>query len=31
MTLTLERLNTASADEAARLLEGLYENSPWIA
>ncbi|MDB5882865.1 MAG: N-carbamoyl-L-amino-acid hydrolase-like protein, partial [Ramlibacter sp.] len=31
VTLTLERLNTASADEAARLLEGLYENSPWIA
>jgi N-carbamoyl-L-amino-acid hydrolase len=31
MTLTLERLNAADAAEAARLLDGLYEHSPWIA
>ena len=31
MTLTLERLNAASAQEAAALLDGLYEHSPWIA
>jgi beta-ureidopropionase / N-carbamoyl-L-amino-acid hydrolase len=31
MPLTLQEINDASAEEAARLLEGLYENSPWIA
>ena len=31
MALTLEQINAASADEAARLLDGLYEHSPWIA
>ena len=31
MTITLEHLNHASADEAAALLDGLYEHSPWIA
>ncbi|MES2999915.1 MAG: 2-oxo-4-hydroxy-4-carboxy-5-ureidoimidazoline decarboxylase [Pseudomonadota bacterium] len=31
MTHTLEQLNAASADEAAQLLDGLYEHSPWIA
>jgi N-carbamoyl-L-amino-acid hydrolase len=31
MALTLQQLNAASEDEAARLLEGVYENSPWIA
>lgn len=31
MPLTLDQLNAASADEAARLLDGLYEHSPWIA
>jgi N-carbamoyl-L-amino-acid hydrolase len=31
MALTLEQLNAAGADEAARLLDGLYEHSPWIA
>jgi beta-ureidopropionase / N-carbamoyl-L-amino-acid hydrolase len=31
MALTLEQLNAASTEEAARLLDGLYENSPWIA
>ena len=31
MPLTLEQLNTASATEAAKLLDGLYEHSPWIA
>ncbi|TFZ05115.1 2-oxo-4-hydroxy-4-carboxy-5-ureidoimidazoline decarboxylase [Ramlibacter henchirensis] len=31
MTLTLERLNSASVQEAAALLDGLYEHSPWIA
>jgi len=31
LTLTLEQLNAASTDEAARLLDGLYERSPWIA
>ena len=31
MTLTLKQLNEASLDEGARLLEGLYEHSPWIA
>jgi len=31
MALTLEQLNAADAAEAARLLDGLYEHSPWIA
>jgi N-carbamoyl-L-amino-acid hydrolase len=30
MTLTLEQLNTAPPAEAAALLAGLYEHSPWI-
>jgi len=31
MTLSLKQLNTASAQEALQLLDGLYEHSPWIA
>ena len=31
MALTLETLNAASREEAARMLDGLYEHSPWIA
>ncbi|MGE0332720.1 MAG: 2-oxo-4-hydroxy-4-carboxy-5-ureidoimidazoline decarboxylase [Ramlibacter sp.] len=31
MALTLEQINTAAADEAAALLDGLYEHSPWVA
>lgn len=31
MSLTIEQLNAADAAEAARLLDGLYEHSPWIA
>src|SRR5215468_6995639 len=31
MALTLEQLNAADADDAAGLLDGLYEHSPWIA
>ena len=31
MTMTLERLNRTSAQEALQLLDGLYEHSPWIA
>ena len=31
MPLTLEQLNSASPEEAAQLLDGLYEHSPWIA
>jgi len=30
MTLTLDQLNTAPADQAVALLDGLYEHSPWI-
>lgn len=30
MALTLEQLNAASEAEAAQLLDGLYEHSPWI-
>ncbi len=30
MPLTLDQLNTAPADEAARMLAGLHEHSPWI-
>ena len=31
MSLSLSQLNAANPDEAAALLGGLYENSPWIA
>ena len=31
MPLTLEQLNSASPEEAAQMLDGLYEHSPWIA
>ena len=31
MALTIEQVNAASAAEAAHLLDGLYEHSPWIA
>jgi N-carbamoyl-L-amino-acid hydrolase len=31
MALSLERLNAAAAPEAARLLDGVYEHSPWVA
>lgn len=31
MALSLEQINAAEAAEAARLLDGLYEHSPWIA
>ncbi|MDB5859208.1 MAG: N-carbamoyl-L-amino-acid hydrolase-like protein, partial [Ramlibacter sp.] len=31
MALTIERLNAAGGAEAAQLLDGLYEHSPWIA
>ncbi len=31
MPLTLEQLNSASPEDAARMLDGLYEHSPWIA
>jgi N-carbamoyl-L-amino-acid hydrolase len=31
MPITLDQLNAASPAEAARLLDGLYEHSPWIA
>lgn len=31
MTHTLDQLNAASPDEAGRLLDGLYEHSPWVA
>lgn len=31
MALTLEQLNAASANDALRLIDGLYEHSPWIA
>jgi N-carbamoyl-L-amino-acid hydrolase len=31
MALTLDQLNAASDAEAARMLDGLYEHSPWIA
>ncbi len=30
MLLTLEQLNSASREEAALMLDGLYEHSPWI-
>ena len=31
MALTLEQLNSASREAAAKMLDGLYEHSPWIA
>ena len=31
MALTLQQINSAPQEEAARLLDGLYEHSPWIA
>lgn len=31
MAITLEQLNAAAIPEAAQLLDGLYEHSPWIA
>ncbi len=31
MPITLEQLNTAPLHEAVRLLDGVYEHSPWIA
>ncbi len=31
MTITLEQVNQASAEEALVLLDGLYEHSPWVA
>ncbi len=31
MPITLNQLNTAPLTEAAQLLDGLYEHSPWIA
>ncbi|MCY7308673.1 MAG: 2-oxo-4-hydroxy-4-carboxy-5-ureidoimidazoline decarboxylase [Rhodoferax sp.] len=31
MSITLDQLNAASASDAAQLLDGLYEHSPWIA
>ncbi len=30
MTLTLDQLNAAPADDTVALLDGLYEHSPWI-
>ena len=31
MTITLQQVNQASAQDAPTLLDGLYEHSPWIA
>ncbi|WP_341906131.1 2-oxo-4-hydroxy-4-carboxy-5-ureidoimidazoline decarboxylase [Polaromonas sp. YR568] len=31
MAITLAQVNAAPADEALRLLDGLYEHSPWVA
>ena len=31
MSLTLEQLNAATLTEAAQMLAGIYEHSPWIA
>ena len=31
MTLTLEQINSARPEQAAALLDGLYEHSPWVA
>jgi len=31
MTLTIEQINAAPAGDAAAMLDGLYEHSPWVA
>jgi len=31
MAITLEQLNSASREDVAQMLDGLYEHSPWIA
>ncbi|MEJ7688782.1 MAG: 2-oxo-4-hydroxy-4-carboxy-5-ureidoimidazoline decarboxylase, partial [Variovorax sp.] len=31
MALTIDQLNSAAAGEAAALLDGVYEHTPWIA
>ena len=31
MTLTIDKLNAAGADQFTALLDGTYEHSPWIA
>ena len=31
MPITLDQLNSASREQAAQMLDGLYEHSPWIA
>ncbi|RZI94308.1 MAG: allantoate amidohydrolase, partial [Rubrivivax sp.] len=31
MPITLDQLNRATLAEAAQMLDGLYEHSPWIA
>jgi N-carbamoyl-L-amino-acid hydrolase len=31
MALTLEQLNSAAQSDAAHMLDGLYEHTPWIA
>ena len=31
MAATIEQINAASAADAAQLLDGVYEHSPWIA
>ena len=31
MPITLEQLNSANREDAAQMLDGLYEHSPWIA
>ncbi|HEY9095498.1 MAG TPA: 2-oxo-4-hydroxy-4-carboxy-5-ureidoimidazoline decarboxylase, partial [Hydrogenophaga sp.] len=31
MTLTLKQLNTATVADAVKMLDGIYEHSPWIA
>jgi len=31
MPITLQQINAAPREEAARLLDGLYEHSPWVA
>jgi beta-ureidopropionase / N-carbamoyl-L-amino-acid hydrolase len=31
MSLTLQQLNAAALDQAAAMLDGIYEHSPWIA
>ncbi|MCC2635709.1 MAG: N-carbamoyl-L-amino-acid hydrolase-like protein, partial [Ramlibacter sp.] len=31
MPITIEQINAAAPAQAAQLLDGLYEHSPWIA